>query len=64
MARLREPFPGRGDRLTGRFEPGIERLLTFGLVGQPTRGVVFGGDEFLQGDDAFEIRIHRSEASF
>ena len=54
-----EPFLGGGDALARGVEPRFERLLAFGLVGEPSLGVVRRRDEFLKRDEAFEVSVHR-----
>ena len=52
---LGEPLLGGGDALAGGLEPGFERLLALGLVGEPALGVVRRGVELLKRDQAFEV---------
>ncbi|MDO8794258.1 MAG: hypothetical protein Q7J25_06530 [Vicinamibacterales bacterium] len=43
--------------LARRGEPRLEGLLAFGLLGEPSLGVVRRRDELLKRDDAFEVSV-------
>ena len=52
-----QPLLGGGHGLARGVEPRLERLLAFGLVGEPSLGVVGRRDELLKRDDAFEVSV-------
>ena len=56
---LGEPGLGGRDAVVRELEAGFEGFLALGLVGEPAGGVVGGRIEPLQGDQAFEVWVHR-----
>ena len=56
---LGEPRLRIGDVLLRRIEPGVERPLAFGFVGEFFLRRVHGAVEPLQGDHTFEVSVHR-----
>src|SRR6185295_15703542 len=48
-----------GDARLRRVEPGVERFLALGLVGELLSRCVGGGVEPLESDQPFEVSMHR-----